>query len=678
MTAQPPGSRPAALDRALQRTRAHVARARRAVVSAGPGRLAGVVTDVRVDADRITVRGWAALPSQGIAAVWLTVDGVPLALADRGRTTPTDAGGRPLTGRSPHAGWVASIERSRLQPGYHRVGALALLGYGLVEQLVPLDVDLPSADPPGALDLPAEGEQVSGMLAVRGWFLTSRGYDRVEVTTDDGPPRPAQLLHHPRPDIAAVVDDADAPLSGWEVLVPLGQTAREVRVVAEAVGPHGRILLGKRTVRSVPVDVTVHDPGRAAVLAARTDLLARGHRPDEQGLNLLVLTHHLGLGGGQLYLQELLRRLLEREGVTCTVMSLSDGVLREDLEAMGARVHVVANPGWTGVGYEEWLQLVTGIAVTTGANRVLANTAGCYWGVDLAARLGVPSVWAVHESYPPEVYLAVGFPGPPDEWVRRRFLDAFEQAGAVVFEADATQRLFEHLVRPGRAVRVDYGIDLERVAEVVAGHPRDAVRRRLGIGPDEVLLMCLGTLEPRKAQALLATAFAQVSRTHAEAVLALVGDRGDVFSAIVHQLVDRLGVGDRLRLLPVTPDIEDWYLAADAFILVSSVESLPRSMLEAMAFGTPVIASAVFGVPEVIRDGVNGLLVDNSSVPSVAAVLRRLLQMRPDERQRIATAGRLTVEANRSSTLYAHDYRTLFDVAGSADPVDLDQALGRG
>ena len=56
----------------------------------------------------------------------------------------------------------------------------------------------------------------------------------------------------------------------------------------------------------------------------------------------------------------------------------------------------------------------------------------------------------------------------------------------------------------------------------------------------------------------------------------------------------------------MTPSIPDWYLAADGFILASDIESLPRSMLEAMAYENPVLGSAVFGVPDIVQDGATG------------------------------------------------------------------------
>jgi glycosyltransferase involved in cell wall biosynthesis len=82
-------------------------------------------------------------------------------------------------------------------------------------------------------------------------------------------------------------------------------------------------------------------------------------------------------------------------------------------------------------------------------------------------------------------------------------------------------------------------------------------------------------------------------------------------------------------------------------------------MLEAMAFGVPVLGSAVFGVPELIDDGVNGLLFEPSSARDAENVLRRFLQLSANERRSLGVAGQKLVESTRSSDIYAGQYRDL-------------------
>ena len=629
---------------------------------------------VAVGPEYVRVEGWAGQRKRVVQSVWLTVDGVPRAIAERGRPTPRDAQGAPLTDFSPDAGWVVEVRRADLPTGEVTFGGLVLQGYGMVESFTGTTVTLSAEGLFGALELPSTGAVVGDMVVARGWVRTALGVDRVEVQIGDHRPVRARLQSQPRPDLLSVLPDADAGVAGWEASIrlngddpwfppghpnatPLSDGPWEL--TATAVLADRSVVLGTVEVEYRPVDRTVRDESRARVVEARTELLTRSLVPGDDGEHLLVVTHHLGLGGGQLYLQELLRVLLTHDDIRCTVIAPQDGTLRRELEDLGARVHVVGSPPTTAVEYEEWMHSVVAYAVTTGCTSVVANTAGCYWGVDLADRLGLPSVWAVHESFAPEHFLEVGFAASPDAWVAGRFARAFAVAGRVVFEADATLELFRHLVRDHRAVRVDYGIDVEEIDAFLADHDRVQLRRDLGIAPDETVLMCMGTYEPRKAQAILVSAFARLVDDHPRAVLVLVGDAPGAYSDAVHDLVRRLGIGDRVRLVPVTPHIADWYVASDAMVLASDIESLSRAMLESMAYGTPVVVSSVFGHAEAVEDGVTGFLLEQSSLSGVTRALRRFLRLTREERGEVAVRARKWVEDTRGSEGYAQEYRRI-------------------
>jgi D-inositol-3-phosphate glycosyltransferase len=560
---------------------------------------------------------------------------------------------------------VARAGRSGLRRGRD---ALRGRSGGAVEDEFPL----------GMLDGPEDGSEVGAVLRVHGWIRHDAGYDRVELRLDGGPPRRARLLAHGRPDLAAALDEPAARMAGWEALLNVPAAAGDrVELEVEAVGPAGRLLLGRRSFVARPPAVAVPDPGRLAVVRARADAVAAGHRPREGGVHLLVVTHHLGLGGGQLYLQEMLRHVLAAEDVSCTVLALVDGVLRDELEDWGAQVHVTGPVPLDGLDYEARMLELAGLAVATRANLVLANTTGAFWGPDLAGRLGVPAVWAIHESFTVDHFERAAWARPPDAHVAARLRAALAGAAAVVFEADATRRLYEPALAPGRSVRIDYGVDLDRIDRYRRDHDRDALRAAHGVDPDQCLLVSVGTYEPRKAQAGLTVAFARVADDHPGAVLALVGDTGTDYAGGVRGVVDRLGMVDRVLLEPVTPDVDAWYLMADGFVLASDVESLPRSMLEAMAFGAPVVASSVFGVPEVITDGHDGLLFEPLDLGSLTAALGRFLALPPDERTTIGARGRRHVETVRPSKYYADAYRRLFEVLIDDPTVLPAPALGR-
>ena len=104
---------------------------------------------------------------------------------------------------------------------------------------------------------------------------------------------------------------------------------------------------------------------------------------------------------------------------------------------------------------------------------------------------------------------------------------------------------------------------------------------------------------------------------------------------MIRGLAARLGVTERVRLVGTVPnaDLVQWYSAADVLVLGSSREGWPNVLLEAMACGTPVVASAVGGIPEVVASPAVGRLVHPRSAEAFDAAIEDLLQARVDRAQ---------------------------------------------
>jgi glycosyltransferase involved in cell wall biosynthesis len=313
---------------------------------------------------------------------------------------------------------------------------------------------------------------------------------------------------------------------------------------------------------------------------------------------------------------------------------------------------------------------------------VLVNTLGSFAGGDLAARLGVPAVWTVHESFPlPMFWHAAYGPGTLHAYARARGEQALAGAAAAVFEAEATRRLFLQDTAPDRGVTLPYSVELDAIAAARVSLDREELRRGLGIDPDAQVVLCLGSIEPRKSQAMLASAFAQVAARHPSAQLMLVGETRDAYCAdyraALHEYVRRAGLQDRVRIEPVTDDPYSWHAVADLLVCASDVESLPRVILEAMAFGTPVLSTRVFGVPELIEDGRTGYLCDLRDVADLAAGLDRALAASPGERSAIARSASEHVQARHDPAAYAAQMATLLQGL-IADPEALPADLLAG
>ena len=169
---------------------------------------------------------------------------------------------------------------------------------------------------------------------------------------------------------------------------------------------------------------------------------------------------------------------------------------------------------------------------------------------------------------------------------------------------------------------------VERVTTV----PAATLRGELTGGIDRPVVLTLARLNLRKGIGTLVEAAALLPNV----VFAVAGDGDD--RPLFESMIREHGLGDRFRLLGQRSDIPALLASSDAFILPSTREGLPLSVLEAMAAGVPVIATAIPGTDEVVTDEQTGLLFPPGDAGALARCLARLL---PDR----ALAARLTVAA---------------------------------
>lgn len=167
---------------------------------------------------------------------------------------------------------------------------------------------------------------------------------------------------------------------------------------------------------------------------------------------------------------------------------------------------------------------------------------------------------------------------------------------------------------------IDNGIDAERYRTPT---DRALVRARLGLAPDRRYVVNVARLHPVKDQATLLHAFQLVAGWRSDVDLLFVGD-GPLRGAL-ESLAHQLGIESRVHFLGRRADIPAILGAVDLFVLTSLSEAAPLTLLESMASGLPVVATAVGGNPEIVRDGIDGLLVPRIDVAATAAAIRRLL-----------------------------------------------------
>lgn len=180
------------------------------------------------------------------------------------------------------------------------------------------------------------------------------------------------------------------------------------------------------------------------------------------------------------------------------------------------------------------------------------------------------------------------------------------------------------------------GIALDEV--VRWGVDRSAVRAELGLTEDQLAVVTVANLRAQKAYPDLLEAARRVLAAHSEVVWLAIG-QGPLEDEI-RQLAIDLDLGPRFRMLGHQPDAARLVAGCDVFALASRSEGYPVSVMEALALGLPVVATAVGGIPEAVRDGVEGLLVPVHRPDLLAEAVSRIVRD-PLLRRQLGEAARL-------------------------------------
>jgi glycosyltransferase involved in cell wall biosynthesis len=193
-------------------------------------------------------------------------------------------------------------------------------------------------------------------------------------------------------------------------------------------------------------------------------------------------------------------------------------------------------------------------------------------------------------------------------------------------------------VADNRCVLIENAVDVEQFRRLATV---DAAKARMGRTKHRYLIGAVGRLSAEKAFDVLIRAVHELVRRGIDVELAIAGEgpqRGEL-----ERLIQALGLQEYVQLLGFRSDLRHLYEALDLFVLSSIREGLPNAVLEAMSLQVPVVATRIAGIPRLISDGENGLLVPPSDAVLLADSIERALTS-PTLRARLAESGRRTVE----------------------------------
>lgn len=364
----------------------------------------------------------------------------------------------------------------------------------------------------------------------------------------------------------------------------------------------------------------------------------------ERPLRVLFVINDLARAGAETQLVELVLRLDPRRFDRRIVLLKERNDFADRLSAAGIPVHPLRRRGWWDLGlfWRLGRSMRAWRPDVVHSHLFLSNTVTA----PVARLAGVPTlILSQRCSYDATV---------PPHWRR---------------VARWTHRLADRVLVNSRAALEEErraGADASRLIYIPNGitQPDGPTSSRGDLGlPDGPLVVSVGQLEELKGHHDLVAAWPEVAHAHPTARLALVGD-GPRRSALEAQ-ARILGVEDSVLFLGSRPDGRRYAAAADVFVQPSLTEGMPNAVLEAMAAGRPVVATGVGGTPELVIDGVTGVLVAPAEPEALARAIRILLDDAA-RRERLGAAAALRAREAFSADAMRAEVERAYVAAGAA------------
>ena len=253
---------------------------------------------------------------------------------------------------------------------------------------------------------------------------------------------------------------------------------------------------------------------------------------------------------------------------------------------------------------------------------VVCNTLTSFWGVVLAGLFNLPAIWHIHESTTLDQFFH--FDPVPEGLVE----SCLAAADRVVFEANATRELFRHYEKRSNFTTVHGSIDVGAIDRFREQHSQRSMKVKHGIDPEKLVVNLIGTTCARKGQLIFAQAIELLQTKWpndiANVCFVMVGAREDLYLDLLRKQLETIRETD-IHLIGPRHGVFDFYRLTDIFVCASFQESFPRVILESMAFKLPIVTTDVFGIPEIVENNGEALLVHAGDPLSMAKCIKNLV-----------------------------------------------------
>jgi len=245
-------------------------------------------------------------------------------------------------------------------------------------------------------------------------------------------------------------------------------------------------------------------------------------------------------------------------------------------------------------------------------------------------------------------------------FLRNRLLqitDGLDDVVTIVSQRAAETIIKLKIVSANKLLVIHNGIDLNKFI-LQSKETKDKVKKELNVKEDTKILISVGRLCEAKGYPYLIEAI-KTLKENMDIKLLILGEGED--KRKLETQIRGFNLEKNIFLLGRKENVSNYLNASDIFILASLWEGLPIALLEAMACGLPVVATNVGGIPEVIKDGLSGFLVDSKNSIMLAEKIEYLLNLNIESRKEMGTEGRKIVEEKFSLEKMTENYENLYE-----------------
>jgi len=357
---------------------------------------------------------------------------------------------------------------------------------------------------------------------------------------------------------------------------------------------------------------------------------------------VLFISHSAELNGAELMLLETLSHL-DKSWISPVLVVPAPGRLADEARARNLETREIPMKWWLTEPGRQWKQplawtwnlsavlRLNRIINREGIRLVVSNSAATFSGALAAFSRRRPHIWIIHELLAkPHSHLAFLFG-------RKALIRLiYGLSTCVVVNSRATREAFPD---PAGVELVYNGVSVHPAAPGV----RSELRRQFGFGPRDFVLGIVGKISEPKGQREVIAAVEKLKKSFPEVRLLVVGAvRDETYYLGLLQHLKQHGLDQEVVFTGYRRDVRELLQAMDLLVATSRFDSFGRSIIEAMAAGTPVLALRAGGAEEIIRHGDNGFLSDSREPEALSRDIAGILKQ-PELRRRFAEAGIRTV-----------------------------------